>query len=222
MGIRSVVGRTLVVGVLGTSLAVIAHAAMLWKANKANVAGASPVASPPAVASVPAIRVVYPGPTLAEPGLAKMPAQLPPSPPIPETPPPAAAPAAFAPPDVSPAPAFTTTPAPLPAPAESLRPAATAAPAARPAPPTVADASSSAPPAASGPGTPRADAPPASGNAVNINRASIAALDRLQGGGHIGQTIARHRPYTSIEDLVKKRVVRRSVYDKIKDQIATE
>ena len=61
-----------------------------------------------------------------------------------------------------------------------------------------------------------------SAGGININNASVDALDHLHGGGHIGQAIARHRPYRSIEDLVKKRVLRRDTYEQIKNQIATQ
>ncbi len=61
-----------------------------------------------------------------------------------------------------------------------------------------------------------------SAGGVNINNASVEALDHLRGGGHIGQAIARHRPYRSVEDLVKKRVLRRDLYEQIKNQIATQ
>ncbi len=67
---------------------------------------------------------------------------------------------------------------------------------------------------------PPAKHPP--GAAVNINNASVQVLDHLRGGGHIGQAIARHRPYRSIEELVNKRVLRRDVYDQIKHQIGTQ
>ena len=38
----------------------------------------------------------------------------------------------------------------------------------------------------------------------------------------IGLAIARHRPYRSVEDLLTKRVVRRSVYEKIRMQLAAQ
>jgi DNA uptake protein ComE-like DNA-binding protein len=59
------------------------------------------------------------------------------------------------------------------------------------------------------------------GGTVNINAASVEALNHLKGGGAIGLTIARHRPYRSIEDLINKRVLRRSVFDQIKGQISS-
>ena len=61
-----------------------------------------------------------------------------------------------------------------------------------------------------------------SGKGVNINSASAEALNHLQGGGRIGQMIVQHRPYKSVDDLVKKRVLRRAVYDQIKNQIAAQ
>ena len=61
-----------------------------------------------------------------------------------------------------------------------------------------------------------------SNGGLNINSASVEALDRLPGGGRIGQTIARHRPYASVEDLVRKRVLRRSVYEQIKSRLAAD
>lgn len=64
--------------------------------------------------------------------------------------------------------------------------------------------------------------PSAKRGGVNINHASIDALNHLPGAGRIGQAIADHRPYRSIEDLLAKRVVRRSVYEHIKNQLATE
>lgn len=96
--------------------------------------------------------------------------------------------------------------------------AAPAAAAAAPAYPQV-DAAASPAPAAVTP----ADASAQAGTKnVNINTASIDALNDIPGGGHIGRTIASHRPYASVEDLLRKRVVRKSVYDRIKDQIAAE
>lgn len=68
-----------------------------------------------------------------------------------------------------------------------------------------------------------ADASAQAGTAnVNINTASIDALNGIPGAGRIGRTIASHRPYASVEDLLRKRVVRKSVYDRIKDEIAAE
>jgi DNA uptake protein ComE-like DNA-binding protein len=54
---------------------------------------------------------------------------------------------------------------------------------------------------------------------VDLNTASLAQLNALRGAGFVGRAIAKGRPYASAEDLVTRKVVRRSVYEKIKDQI---
>jgi DNA uptake protein ComE-like DNA-binding protein len=58
------------------------------------------------------------------------------------------------------------------------------------------------------------------GTGVNLNTASLEDLNRLSGGGLIGRAIIRGRPYTSPEDLLKKEVLSRAVYNRIKDQVA--
>ena len=209
---RSIVGRFLILAVLLVSLGVIAQAAMiitkgsgsklLAKADSAQAMTPMPVPAAPAPAA-PAAAV-----TAAEP---------------PATPAPEAAPvrvvypgplgdaptqprkfADAAPAEPAPQPVAL---APQPAPAEP-EPAAAAAPA----PVEVASAEPQPPPEAT---------PAPSGKGVDLNRASVEVLDHL-GGGHIGQSIVQHRPYRSVEDLVKKRVVRRSVYEQIKNQVAAQ
>lgn len=54
---------------------------------------------------------------------------------------------------------------------------------------------------------------------VNLNAASLQELNSLRGAGLIGKAIVRGRPYRSVEDLVKKRIVNRSLYARIKDQV---
>lgn len=55
---------------------------------------------------------------------------------------------------------------------------------------------------------------------LNINSASLKELDSLPGIGAVrAQSIIDHRPYASIEELVSKKVLPQSVYDKIKDAI---
>ena len=56
---------------------------------------------------------------------------------------------------------------------------------------------------------------------VDLNSASVDALNALRGGGRIGRSIVRGRPYASVEDLVKKRILSRSVYARVKDQVTT-
>jgi hypothetical protein len=54
---------------------------------------------------------------------------------------------------------------------------------------------------------------------IDINSASIAELNHM-GAGRIGKAIARRRPYASIEDLLRKRVLTRADYELIRDKIA--
>lgn len=57
---------------------------------------------------------------------------------------------------------------------------------------------------------------------ININTASLSQLDSLPGVGLvIGQKIIDNRPYSSIEDLVSKKVVGTKVFEKIKEKITT-
>lgn len=57
---------------------------------------------------------------------------------------------------------------------------------------------------------------------LDLNTASVAELDRIPGAGRIGRAIVRHRPYRSVEDLLRKHVLRQSVYDKIKNQVSVQ
>ena len=52
---------------------------------------------------------------------------------------------------------------------------------------------------------------------VDINTASVEELNRL--GGRFGRAIVAGRPYATIDDLVSKRVITRSTFSQIKDQI---
>ena len=68
------------------------------------------------------------------------------------------------------------------------------------------------------PGTVAAAAP--STRLINLNTASAEELNKLRGGGMIGRAIIRGRPYTSVEDLLAKRVLSRAAYQRISDQVA--
>ena len=57
------------------------------------------------------------------------------------------------------------------------------------------------------------------GALVDLNTASLEQLNALRGAGLVGRAIIRGRPYTSAEDLVTKRVLNRSAFERIKDQI---
>lgn len=57
---------------------------------------------------------------------------------------------------------------------------------------------------------------------VDLNRASFEQLNSLEGAGALGRAIIRHRPYRSVDDLMKKKVLRRSVFEKIKNQVKVQ
>jgi len=57
------------------------------------------------------------------------------------------------------------------------------------------------------------------GGAIDLNAASVQELNSLRGAGLIGKAIVRGRPYRSVEDLVKRRIVNRSLYARIKGQV---
>src|SRR3954468_8675797 len=61
--------------------------------------------------------------------------------------------------------------------------------------------------------TPEASAP----KLVDINTASVDELNSL--GGRFGRVVVAGRPYASIDELVSKRVLTRSTFSQIKDQI---
>jgi len=56
---------------------------------------------------------------------------------------------------------------------------------------------------------------------TNINNATIDELDELSGIGTItAQKIIQNRPYTNIDELESKKIVNKSVFENIKDQIS--
>lgn len=56
---------------------------------------------------------------------------------------------------------------------------------------------------------------------INVNEATIDELDSLPGiGKTIAQKIIDNRPYQSIEDLLNKKIVNKSTYEKIKSLIS--
>ncbi|MBV9183295.1 MAG: helix-hairpin-helix domain-containing protein [Acidobacteria bacterium] len=65
-----------------------------------------------------------------------------------------------------------------------------------------------------------AKAQPTAGTLVDINSATKDELDGLPGIGQAyAQKIIANRPYRSKRDLITKKVIPQSTYDKIKDQI---
>lgn len=56
---------------------------------------------------------------------------------------------------------------------------------------------------------------------ININDANLSELDSLSGVGAVtAQKIIDNRPYQAVEELMSKKVVSKSVYEKIKDKIS--
>jgi len=56
---------------------------------------------------------------------------------------------------------------------------------------------------------------------ININTASLSDLDTLSGVGPVtAQKIIDNRPYSKIEELLEKKIVGNSVWEKIKDRIS--
>ncbi len=53
---------------------------------------------------------------------------------------------------------------------------------------------------------------------VNINRASVEELNRHS--GQLGKAIVQDRPYRSVDDLIPQRIVKRTVFSRIKGRIA--
>lgn len=61
------------------------------------------------------------------------------------------------------------------------------------------------------------------GPVMNINLATMDQLDTLPSVGAVtAQKIIEARPYTSIEELLSRKVVGQSTYDKIKDKISAD
>ena len=57
---------------------------------------------------------------------------------------------------------------------------------------------------------------------ININTASSSELDRLPGVGPVtAQKIIEGRPYQTIEELLSRKIVSKSIFEKIKDKIST-
>ena len=66
------------------------------------------------------------------------------------------------------------------------------------------------------------NAPTTTDNEININSATIEELDQLPGIGKItAQKIIQNRPYSTMEELLTKKVVNKGVYEKIKALIST-
>ncbi len=108
----------------------------------------------------------------------------------------------------------TTTPAkPATTTTAPAKPAATTTTPATPAKPTTTPATTPAPAATT-------TAPAAKTALIDINSATAAELDALPGIGEArSKAIIAGRPYKGKDDLVNKKIIPASVYEKIKDQI---
>jgi competence protein ComEA len=68
-----------------------------------------------------------------------------------------------------------------------------------------------------------ADAPPKTGNLVDINRASNAELKSLPGiRDAYAEAIVRNRPYKNKKQLLSKQVIPEAAYAKIKNRIVAK
>ena len=112
------------------------------------------------------------------------------------------------------APASTTTdPSPLAGAQVSAAPGPTPS-----APPTDIDMTGTVAKHASLTEPARSESPAA--DLVDLNRASFEQLNSLKGAGALGRAIIKGRPYKSVDDLMRKKVLRRPVYERIKDQVS--
>lgn len=57
------------------------------------------------------------------------------------------------------------------------------------------------------------------GAALDLNTASMAALNHIPGMSNIGRAIVSHRPYRSVEDLVSRHVLRSGDFRRVKDKV---
>lgn len=56
---------------------------------------------------------------------------------------------------------------------------------------------------------------------VNVNTASQSGLEALWGIGPVtAQSIIEQRPYSAVEELLSRKILKQNVYDKIKDQLS--
>lgn len=55
---------------------------------------------------------------------------------------------------------------------------------------------------------------------INLNQASLSELDSLWGiGEKRAADIVKNRPYQTVEELVKRKIIPQNIYEKIKDEV---
>ena len=64
-----------------------------------------------------------------------------------------------------------------------------------------------------------ADEAPGAGSALDLNTASMAALNHIPGMSNIGRAIVTHRPYRSVDDLMSRHVLRSADFRRVKDKV---
>ena len=57
---------------------------------------------------------------------------------------------------------------------------------------------------------------------VDLNTVSFEQLNSLRGAGALGRAIIKGRPYKSVDDLMRKKVLRRTAFEKIKGQVTVQ
>jgi DNA uptake protein ComE-like DNA-binding protein len=57
---------------------------------------------------------------------------------------------------------------------------------------------------------------------VDLNKAPFEQLNSLKGAGALGRAIIKGRPYKSVDDLVKKKVLRRTAFERIRNQVTVQ
>ena len=175
--------------ILRVLLLIVAAAGIAGIIQHVWLGGPAPKSVPPATAPAEAGRVRVPADPQAGPGRVVTPAEPARSRDAPQAP-----------------------PQPVPAPAPPEQPAALPPPSAAPAPQPA--------PAEPDPVAEAEENAPAPAIALtDLNTATLAELNALKGGGAIGRTIIQHRPYTTVDQLLSKRVLNRATYQRIKDQV---
>lgn len=121
----------------------------------------------------------------------------------------------------APAPPSPPEPVPAPPPERTVVPGPTPEPSPfRPVPTIVRAAPDEPQPQAADPvAAADRNAEPRAVDLVDLNAGSLAELNALKGGGSIGRAIVQHRPYASVDQLLSKRVLSRTTYQRIKDQV---